>query len=82
MKQGTPISLQEFTDDLRHRLHGARRAVEGVDPQTTNWPHIKHSLPCLLIKCAQAYPAARVQVESSLFDCGNCVLGGWDFSGV
>eukprot|EP00983_Pelagomonas_calceolata_P044283 1139240-Pelagomonas_calceolata.AAC.1 len=32
MKQGTPISLQDFTGDLRHRLHGAWRAVEGVDP--------------------------------------------------
>eukprot|EP00983_Pelagomonas_calceolata_P078829 1154399-Pelagomonas_calceolata.AAC.3 len=37
MKQGTPISLQDFTDDLRHRLRGAWRAVEGgVDPWTTN----------------------------------------------
>eukprot|EP00983_Pelagomonas_calceolata_P077895 1154059-Pelagomonas_calceolata.AAC.2 len=36
MKQGAPISLQDFTDDLRHRLHGAWRAVEGVDSQTTN----------------------------------------------
>eukprot|EP00983_Pelagomonas_calceolata_P064954 1148381-Pelagomonas_calceolata.AAC.1 len=23
-----------------------------------------------------------VQVESSHFDCGDCALGGWDFSGV
>eukprot|EP00983_Pelagomonas_calceolata_P116710 1160339-Pelagomonas_calceolata.AAC.6 len=36
MKQGTPISIQFFTDDLRHRLRGAWRVVEGVDPQTTN----------------------------------------------
>eukprot|EP00983_Pelagomonas_calceolata_P009973 323720-Pelagomonas_calceolata.AAC.1 len=36
MKQGMPISLQDFTDNLRHRLHGAWRAVEGVDSQTTN----------------------------------------------
>eukprot|EP00983_Pelagomonas_calceolata_P035850 1121943-Pelagomonas_calceolata.AAC.1 len=36
MKQGTPISLQDFTDDLSHRLHGAWRAVEGVYPRTTN----------------------------------------------
>eukprot|EP00983_Pelagomonas_calceolata_P060584 1146448-Pelagomonas_calceolata.AAC.2 len=36
MKQGTPISLQDFTDDLRYRLCGAWRAVEGVDPRTTN----------------------------------------------
>eukprot|EP00983_Pelagomonas_calceolata_P127898 1161458-Pelagomonas_calceolata.AAC.1 len=36
MKQGTPISLQDFRDDLRHRLCGAWRAVEGVDPRTTN----------------------------------------------
>eukprot|EP00983_Pelagomonas_calceolata_P072258 1151637-Pelagomonas_calceolata.AAC.1 len=36
MKQGKPISLQDFTDDLRHRLSGAWRAVEGVDPRTTN----------------------------------------------
>eukprot|EP00983_Pelagomonas_calceolata_P018155 569257-Pelagomonas_calceolata.AAC.1 len=36
IKQGTPISLQDFTHDLRHRLRGAWRAVEGVDPQTTN----------------------------------------------
>eukprot|EP00983_Pelagomonas_calceolata_P042463 1138512-Pelagomonas_calceolata.AAC.1 len=27
---------QDFTDDLRHRLRGAWRAVEGVDPRTTN----------------------------------------------
>eukprot|EP00983_Pelagomonas_calceolata_P039491 1137209-Pelagomonas_calceolata.AAC.2 len=34
MKQGTPISLQDFTDDLRHRLRGAWRAIEGVDLRT------------------------------------------------
>eukprot|EP00983_Pelagomonas_calceolata_P003259 106021-Pelagomonas_calceolata.AAC.1 len=36
IKQGKPISLQDFTDDLRHRLGGAWRAVEGVDLRTTN----------------------------------------------
>eukprot|EP00983_Pelagomonas_calceolata_P002241 75777-Pelagomonas_calceolata.AAC.1 len=36
VKQGTPISLQDFSDDLRHRLHGAWRAVEGVNPRRTN----------------------------------------------
>eukprot|EP00983_Pelagomonas_calceolata_P023629 743836-Pelagomonas_calceolata.AAC.1 len=36
MKQGTPISLQDFADDLRHRLRGAWRAVEGGDLRTTN----------------------------------------------
>eukprot|EP00983_Pelagomonas_calceolata_P021863 685908-Pelagomonas_calceolata.AAC.1 len=36
MKQGTSISLQDFTDDLKHRLHGAWRAVEGVDLHTRN----------------------------------------------
>eukprot|EP00983_Pelagomonas_calceolata_P107899 1159398-Pelagomonas_calceolata.AAC.1 len=29
MKQGTSISLQDFTDDLRLRMRGAWRAVEG-----------------------------------------------------
>eukprot|EP00983_Pelagomonas_calceolata_P118675 1160530-Pelagomonas_calceolata.AAC.1 len=36
MKQGTPISLKGFTDDLSHRLHGVQRDVEGVDTQETN----------------------------------------------
>eukprot|EP00983_Pelagomonas_calceolata_P109663 1159581-Pelagomonas_calceolata.AAC.2 len=36
MKQGMPISLQDFTDDLRHRLRCAWRAVEGVDLRRTN----------------------------------------------
>jgi len=36
VKHGTPVSLQEFTDDLRHRLQGVWRDVEGVDPQGTN----------------------------------------------
>eukprot|EP00983_Pelagomonas_calceolata_P133397 1161961-Pelagomonas_calceolata.AAC.6 len=35
-KQGMTFSLQDFTDDLRHRLRGAWRVVEGVDPRTTN----------------------------------------------
>eukprot|EP00983_Pelagomonas_calceolata_P087950 1157082-Pelagomonas_calceolata.AAC.1 len=26
----------DFTDDVRHRLRGAWRAVERVDPRTTN----------------------------------------------
>eukprot|EP00983_Pelagomonas_calceolata_P015065 478604-Pelagomonas_calceolata.AAC.1 len=75
MKQGMPISLQDFTDDLRHRFHGAWRAVEGVDLQTTNNKLATY-------QALFAYPAARVQVESSQFDRGDCVLGGWDFSGV
>eukprot|EP00983_Pelagomonas_calceolata_P056369 1144562-Pelagomonas_calceolata.AAC.3 len=34
--QGTLISMQNFTDDLRHRLRGVWRDIEGVDPQETN----------------------------------------------
>eukprot|EP00983_Pelagomonas_calceolata_P007259 236495-Pelagomonas_calceolata.AAC.1 len=36
MKQSTPVSPQDFTDNFRHRLRGACqwRAVEGVDPRT------------------------------------------------
>ena len=36
MKQGMPISMQDFTDDLKYRMRSAWRAVEGVDPRTTN----------------------------------------------
>eukprot|EP00983_Pelagomonas_calceolata_P052181 1142726-Pelagomonas_calceolata.AAC.1 len=36
MKQGTAIFLQDFTDDLRHRLRGVWREVEGVDPREAN----------------------------------------------
>eukprot|EP00983_Pelagomonas_calceolata_P041535 1138117-Pelagomonas_calceolata.AAC.2 len=35
-KQGTPVSMQDFTDDLRHRLRDVWRDVEGVDPRETN----------------------------------------------
>ena len=33
VRQGDPISIQEFTDDLQHRLWGVWRDVEGVDLQ-------------------------------------------------
>jgi len=36
-KQGTPIFLQHFIDDLRHRLRGVWRGVEGRDPWETNY---------------------------------------------
>eukprot|EP00983_Pelagomonas_calceolata_P076542 1153453-Pelagomonas_calceolata.AAC.4 len=36
LKQGTPISLQDFTGDLRHRLHGVWSDVEGMDSRETN----------------------------------------------
>eukprot|EP00983_Pelagomonas_calceolata_P115501 1160206-Pelagomonas_calceolata.AAC.10 len=50
MKQGTPISIQDFTDDLRHRLRGVWRDVEGFDlrerkKERNHSPHIKHSEP-------------------------------------
>ena len=35
MRQGTPISTQEFTDDLRHRLRAVWRDAERVNPQAT-----------------------------------------------
>jgi len=31
VRQSVPISLQDFTDDLKHRLRGVWRDVEGVD---------------------------------------------------
>jgi hypothetical protein len=34
--QGTSISIQEFTGDLRHRLRTVWRDVEGLNPQDTN----------------------------------------------
>eukprot|EP00983_Pelagomonas_calceolata_P003556 116198-Pelagomonas_calceolata.AAC.1 len=58
MKQGTPISLQDFTDDLRHRLCSAWRAAEGVDPRTTN-----NKLATYQAFFAQAYSAARHQLS-------------------
>eukprot|EP00983_Pelagomonas_calceolata_P069006 1150187-Pelagomonas_calceolata.AAC.1 len=33
--QGTPIPIQEFTDDLRHRLRTVWRDIEGVNPRDT-----------------------------------------------
>eukprot|EP00983_Pelagomonas_calceolata_P047660 1140746-Pelagomonas_calceolata.AAC.3 len=36
IKQVMPVSLQDVIDDSSHRLRGAWRAVEGVDPRTTN----------------------------------------------
>ena len=33
VRQSVPISIQEFTDDLKHRLRGVWRDVEGVDLQ-------------------------------------------------
>eukprot|EP00983_Pelagomonas_calceolata_P017063 535412-Pelagomonas_calceolata.AAC.1 len=36
MKQGTPISLQDFNGGLTHRLRGVWRDVEGVGPRETN----------------------------------------------
>eukprot|EP00983_Pelagomonas_calceolata_P023196 730542-Pelagomonas_calceolata.AAC.1 len=30
-----PIPIQEFTDDLRHRLRAVWRDVEGVNPRDT-----------------------------------------------
>lgn len=30
-KQGTPIFMHDFTDDLRHKLQGVWRDVEGVN---------------------------------------------------
>eukprot|EP00983_Pelagomonas_calceolata_P033361 1044696-Pelagomonas_calceolata.AAC.1 len=35
VRQGTPIPLQEFPDDLRHRLRAVWRDVEGVNPRDT-----------------------------------------------
>eukprot|EP00983_Pelagomonas_calceolata_P012983 414721-Pelagomonas_calceolata.AAC.1 len=35
VQQGTPISIQEFTDDVRHRLRAVWRDVEGVNPRDT-----------------------------------------------
>jgi hypothetical protein len=35
VRQGTPISIQEFTADLRHRLRAVWRDVEGVNPRET-----------------------------------------------
>jgi hypothetical protein len=32
VRQGTPISIQEITDDLRHRLRATWRDVEGLNP--------------------------------------------------
>eukprot|EP00983_Pelagomonas_calceolata_P031522 988765-Pelagomonas_calceolata.AAC.1 len=55
MKQGTPISLQDFTDDLRHScaVHVELSKEWIREQQTINWPHINHFLPCRLPKmCA------------------------------
>eukprot|EP00983_Pelagomonas_calceolata_P078287 1154211-Pelagomonas_calceolata.AAC.1 len=57
MKQGTPISLQDFTDDLRHRLRGAWRAVEGVDPGETLQDFPERYLFRWRAEKAQAYAA-------------------------
>eukprot|EP00983_Pelagomonas_calceolata_P025845 809773-Pelagomonas_calceolata.AAC.1 len=85
MEQGMPISLQDFTDDLRHRLRSAWGAVEGVDSRTTNDKLATYqaffALP-FAQNVRKPYLAARIQVESSHFDCGDCALGGWDFSSV
>eukprot|EP00983_Pelagomonas_calceolata_P015449 489545-Pelagomonas_calceolata.AAC.1 len=35
VRQGTPIPIQEITDDLRHRLRAVWRDVEGVNPRDT-----------------------------------------------
>eukprot|EP00983_Pelagomonas_calceolata_P033052 1035811-Pelagomonas_calceolata.AAC.1 len=35
VRQGTPIPIQEFTDDLSHRLRAVWRDVEGVNPRDT-----------------------------------------------
>eukprot|EP00983_Pelagomonas_calceolata_P054069 1143555-Pelagomonas_calceolata.AAC.1 len=35
VRQGTPIPIQEFTDDLRHRLQAVWRDVERVNPRDT-----------------------------------------------
>jgi hypothetical protein len=35
VRQGSPIRIQEFTDDLRHRLRAVWRDVEGVNPRET-----------------------------------------------
>eukprot|EP00983_Pelagomonas_calceolata_P047243 1140546-Pelagomonas_calceolata.AAC.1 len=35
VRQGTPIPIQEFTDDLRHRLRAVWREFEGVNPRDT-----------------------------------------------
>eukprot|EP00983_Pelagomonas_calceolata_P013178 420913-Pelagomonas_calceolata.AAC.2 len=101
MKQGTPISLQDSTDDLRHRLCGMKRDVEGEDPRETKnklarnqalfaQPFL-HNM-CKLIRLRGYLHLDLFQhviqnmsadlVESSNFECGNCVLGGWDFSCV
>ena len=33
VRQSVPISIQDFTDDLKHRLRGVWKDVEGVDRQ-------------------------------------------------
>jgi hypothetical protein len=33
VRQSVPISIQEFTNGLKHRLRGVWRDVEGVGPQ-------------------------------------------------
>eukprot|EP00983_Pelagomonas_calceolata_P076506 1153442-Pelagomonas_calceolata.AAC.1 len=35
VRQGTPIPIQKFTDDLRHRFWAVWRDVEGVNPRDT-----------------------------------------------
>eukprot|EP00983_Pelagomonas_calceolata_P033256 1041359-Pelagomonas_calceolata.AAC.1 len=35
VRRGSPIQIQEFTDDLRHRLRALWRDVEGVNPRDT-----------------------------------------------
>eukprot|EP00983_Pelagomonas_calceolata_P119078 1160567-Pelagomonas_calceolata.AAC.5 len=48
----------DFTDELRHNLHGVWRDVEGVDLQGTinNWQHTKPFCSAFLPQCAQANP--------------------------
>ena len=36
VRQSVPISLQDFTDDLKHRLRGVWRHVEGADLQVSS----------------------------------------------
>eukprot|EP00983_Pelagomonas_calceolata_P045902 1139919-Pelagomonas_calceolata.AAC.2 len=43
VRQGTPIPIQEFTDDFRHRLRAVWRDVEGVNPRDT-YLHLGHNV--------------------------------------
>jgi hypothetical protein len=74
VRQGDPISIQEFTDDLQHRLWGVWRDVEGVDPQgSSNKLATYHALFAVPFDTSARASGARL--PSYLFqNLSQCIL--------